>query len=60
MTFILEERLTLDSILFRFDLGGSFCFGGCFGKQKKKNSFYKLIFVVLVFKAKKQKTKTFW
>lgn len=59
MAFILEERLTLDSILFRFDLGGSFCFGGCFGK-KKENSFYKLIFVVLVFKAKKQKTKTFW
>lgn len=59
MAFLLEEeQLTLDSILFCFGLGGgSFCFGGCFGK----NSLYKLIFVVLVFKAKNKKTKTnFW
>ena len=39
---------TFDSVLFCFDSGGLFCFGGCFGK-----TVYKLIFVVLVFKAKK-------
>jgi hypothetical protein len=56
MALILGEgRLnTFDSILFCFDSVGLFCFGGCFGK-----TVYKLIFVVLVFKAKKQKQKPF-
>lgn len=58
MAFISGEgQLTLLTV-FSFALirGGGivFCFGGCFGK-----TVYKLIFVVLVFKAKKQK-QTFW
>lgn len=49
-----EGWLTLWQYFALLWFGGSFCFGGCFGK-----TVYKLIFVVLVFKAKKKKTKPF-
>lgn len=35
MAFILEERLTLDSILFRFDLGGIILFWWLFWEKKQ-------------------------
>lgn len=51
MALILGEGwLTLWQYFVLLWFGGLFCFGGCFGK-----TVYKLIFVVLVFKAKKKK-----